>query len=53
MPGVQTDQIMLNHVNSGKLTINQLVKFLCENPVNIFGIKNKGKNSKNLMLILQ
>jgi len=43
MPGVQTLlPVMLNHVNDGKLKIEQLVKFLCENPVNIFGIKNKG-----------
>jgi len=43
MPGVQTLlTVMLNHVNDGKLKIEQLVKFLCENPVNIFGIKNKG-----------
>ena len=43
MPGVQTLMtVMLNHVNEGKLTINQLVNFVCENPVKIFGIKNKG-----------
>ena len=47
MPGVQTIvPVMLSHVNSGKLTINQFVKLLCENPVNIFGIKNKGKIQK-------
>jgi len=43
MPGVQTLMpVMLNHVNSGKLSINQLISFICENPVKIFGIKNKG-----------
>ena len=43
MPGVQTLMpVMLNHINDGKLTINQLVNFVCENPVKIFGIKNKG-----------
>tara|TARA_B100001057_G_scaffold326171_1_gene326356 strand:- start:3941 stop:5245 length:1305 start_codon:yes stop_codon:yes gene_type:complete len=43
MPGVQTLMpVMLNHVNDGKLTLSQLVKFVCENPVKIFGIKNKG-----------
>jgi dihydroorotase len=43
MPGVQTLlPIMLDHMNSKKLSINQLVRFLCENPVNIFNIKNKG-----------
>ena len=43
MPGVQTlVPVMLNHVNDGKLTLEQFVKFVCENPVKIFGIKNKG-----------
>ena len=43
MPGVQTLlPVMLNHVNEGKLKLEQLVKLLCENPANIFGIKNKG-----------
>ncbi len=43
MPGVQTLMpVMLNHVNEGKLTLNQLINFVCENPVKIFGIKNKG-----------
>src|SRR5210317_2112300 len=43
MPGVQTLMpVMLNHVNDGKLTLNQLVNLVCENPVKIFGIKNKG-----------
>ena len=43
MPGVQTLlPVMLNHVNNGKLKLEQLVNFLCENPVKIFGIKNKG-----------
>ena len=43
MPGVQTLlPIMLNHVNEGKLNLNQLMKLICENPVQIFGIQNKG-----------
>ena len=43
MPGVQTIlPVMLNHMNEGKIKLNQIVKFLCENPVKIFGIKNKG-----------
>ena len=43
MPGVQTlVPVMLNHVNNGKLTLEQFVNFVCENPVTIFGIKNKG-----------
>ena len=43
MPGIQTlVPVMLNHVNDEKLTIQQFVNFVCENPVKIFGIKNKG-----------
>ena len=43
MPGVQTLlPIMLDHVNRNRLTINQLVSFVCENPVKIFNINNKG-----------
>ena len=48
MPGVQTLlPVMLNHVNDGKLNLGQLVKLLCENPVKIFGIKNKGYIKKD------
>ena len=43
MPGVQTLMpVMLNHINEGKFSLNQLINFVCENPVKIFGIKNKG-----------
>ena len=43
MPGVQTLMpVMLNHINEGKLTLKQLINFVCENPVKIFGIKGKG-----------
>ena len=43
MPGVQTIfPVMLDHVNSGKLSLEQLIKLMCENPCRIFGIKNKG-----------
>ena len=34
--------VMLNHVNDGKLSLNQLINLVCENPIKIFGIKNKG-----------
>ena len=48
MPGVQTlVSVMLNHVNAGKLTLEQFVNFVCENPVKIFGIKNKGYIKKD------
>tara|TARA_Y100000590_G_scaffold305488_1_gene344579 strand:- start:110 stop:1420 length:1311 start_codon:yes stop_codon:yes gene_type:complete len=43
MPGVQTlVTLMLNHINEGKLTLEQFVNFVCENPVKIFGIQDKG-----------
>ncbi len=43
MPGVQTLMpVMLNHVNDGKLSLKQLMNLVCENPIKIFGIKNKG-----------
>jgi dihydroorotase len=43
MPGVQTLMpVMLNHVNNGKLSLTQLVNLVCENPIKIFGIENKG-----------
>ena len=34
--------VMLNHINDGKISLNQLMNLVCENPVKIFGIKNKG-----------
>ena len=43
MPGVQTLlPVMLNHVNEGKLSLFQLINFVCENPAKIFGIIDKG-----------
>ena len=48
MPGVQTIlPVMLNHMNNGKINLNQIVNFLCKNPVKIFEIKNKGYIKKN------
>ena len=48
MPGVQTIlPVMLDHVNNKKLQLEQLMKLMCENPVKIFGIKNKGFLKKN------
>jgi dihydroorotase len=42
MPGVQTIlPVMLNHINNEKLSLEQLIKLMCENPCKIFGIKNK------------
>jgi dihydroorotase len=43
MPGVQTIlPIMLNHINNKKLSLEQLMKLMCENPCKIFGIQRKG-----------
>jgi dihydroorotase len=43
MPGVQTIlPIMLHHINNNKLSLEQLIKLMCENPCKIFGIQNKG-----------
>ena len=43
MPGVQTLMpVMLDHVNHGKLSLTQLINLVCENPIKIFGIQNKG-----------
>ena len=54
MPGVQTLMpVMLNHVNDGKLSLNQLMRLVCENPVKIFGIKIKDLLKRDLMLTLQ
>jgi len=48
MPGVQTIlPIMLNHINNEKLSLEQLIKLMCENPCKIFGIKNKGYIKKD------
>ena len=54
MPGVQTLMpVMLNHINEGKLSLNQLINFVCENPVKIFGIKNKGFIKEGFDVTLQ
>ena len=48
MPGVQTLlPVMLDHVNNGRLKIEQLIKLVCENPCDLFGIKNKGYLKEN------
>ena len=48
MPGVQTLlPVMLDHVSNNRLKLEQLMKLICENPVKIFGIKNKGFLKEN------
>ena len=38
---------MLDHVNNNRLKLEQLIKLICENPVRIFNIKNKGYIKQN------
>ena len=48
MPGVQTLlPIMLDHVNKGKIKLEKLIKLVCENPCDLFGIKHKGYIKEN------
>ena len=48
MPGVQTLlPVMLDHVNKGKLKLEKLIKLVCENPCDLFGIKHKGYIKEN------
>ena len=41
MPSVNLMPVMLNHVNNEKLSLNQLVNLVCENPVKIFALKTR------------
>lgn len=44
MPGVQTMlPLMLNEVHTGRVTIEELVGWMCTNPAKIWGMKNKGE----------
>ncbi len=44
VPGLETTlPLMLDAVNKGRLTLQQLVKLTSENPARLFGLKNKGK----------
>jgi dihydroorotase len=44
MPGVQTLlPVMLDHVHTGRLSIEQLVDLLCAGPARVYGIANKGR----------
>ncbi len=48
MPGVQTLlPVMLDHVNKGKIKLEKLIKLVCENPCDLFGIKHKGYIKEN------
>lgn len=48
MPGLETLlSLMLNSANKGKCSLNNIVKWMCENPATIFKIKNKGFIKEN------
>ncbi|MCB0341339.1 MAG: dihydroorotase [Pseudobdellovibrionaceae bacterium] len=43
MPGVQTTlPLMLDHIHHGRLTLFRLLELMVENPVRLFGIKDRG-----------
>ncbi|MEO0335531.1 MAG: dihydroorotase [Pseudomonadota bacterium] len=43
MPGVQTSlPLLLDHASKGRLKVEDIVKYMCINPVEIFGIKDRG-----------
>ena len=43
MPGVETSiPLMLNQVSEGKVTLQDIVKWMCENPAILYDVKNKG-----------
>ncbi|MBN1156481.1 amidohydrolase family protein [Candidatus Woesearchaeota archaeon] len=43
IPGVETLlPLLLNAINEKRLTLKKVIQLCCENPVRIFGIKNKG-----------
>jgi len=43
MPGVETSlPLMLNRVNDGYCSLNDVVRWMCENPVELYGATNKG-----------
>jgi len=44
MPGVETSMaLMLNQVNLGRCTLEQVVLWMCENPVKYYSVVNKGR----------
>jgi len=43
MPGVQTSlTLMLNEVSNERINLEDVVKWMCENPAKLYNIKNKG-----------
>ena len=48
MPGVQTSlTLLLNQVSKEKINLENVVKWMCENPVKVYNIKSKGYIKKN------
>tara|TARA_Y100001970_G_scaffold270206_1_gene363776 strand:- start:650 stop:1189 length:540 start_codon:yes stop_codon:yes gene_type:complete len=43
MPGVETSlTLILNEVSKGRISLNQVAKWMSENPAKLYNIKNKG-----------
>jgi len=44
MPGVETSlPLMLDRVNQGLCSLDEVVRWMCSNPARLYGIKNKGR----------
>lgn len=44
MPGVETSlPLMLNRANQGLCSLADVVRWMCENPARLYGLKNKGR----------
>lgn len=44
MPGVETSlPLMLDRVNQGLCTLPEVVRWMCENPARLYGLKGKGR----------
>ena len=44
MPGVETSlPLMLNRVNQGLCSLEDVVRWMCENPARLYGLKGKGR----------
>ena len=44
MPGVETSMaVMLDQVNKNKCTLEEVVRWMCENPVKLYSVRGKGR----------
>ncbi len=44
MPGVETSlAVMLNHAHNGRCTVNEVVKWMCEKPAELYRMQGKGR----------